>query len=129
MIKPRKDDLIYAFKAKQRKRNHLLYAYYKDSYFTDEYNAVYAASLIYQELGIEITPNMVYKIRSRNKSSRKGSTSLPAVSEAGKMPLSSQRAESRIQEALIEHAPKSYVLKNEEEYPAGDPYKGQLDDL
>jgi hypothetical protein len=128
MNKPRIEDIIRAFNAKQRKRNKLLYEYYKESYFTGEYNAVYVAHLITQELGIEMTPNMVYKIRSRYTRPAKGPAALHTPQVAAKISLSSLQTETKMQGETREQT-KKYVLKNKNEYPESDPYNGQMDDL
>jgi hypothetical protein len=129
MIKPRKEDLIEAFQCKQRKRNRLLYEYYKETYFTGEFSAVYVAKRISEELGIQMSANMVYKIHGliKKETKKPHRTYSTSFSESeNKLPIQSASEKDK---ALGGKIQKEYVLKNSDEYPKEDPIGGQLDDI
>lgn len=65
MITLTKERIIQAFTRRQRKRNNLLYEYYKQEVFDKGYSALVIADMITQDLGFPITPHMIYNINKR----------------------------------------------------------------
>src|SRR5687768_2671663 len=60
-----KEDIRNAFLTDQRKRNKMLYDFYKEAYFTKGYTANLIASKISDDLGIGISVHIIYKIYAR----------------------------------------------------------------
>ena len=65
MYKISKEDIKNAFLTGQRRRNKLLYEYYKEEYFSNGYTARMIAAKISEDLGVPISANMIFKIYSR----------------------------------------------------------------
>lgn len=60
-----KEDIIKAFKNNKGKRNRLLYEFYKETYFSKDLPAQFIAEKLSDDLGIRITPGMIYLINHR----------------------------------------------------------------
>jgi len=55
-----KKDIQDAYLNKNRKRNQLLYEFYKEEYFLKKYTADFIAAKLTEELGIPFNANMIH---------------------------------------------------------------------
>ncbi|MDO1451303.1 hypothetical protein Q0590_33825 [Rhodocytophaga aerolata] len=65
MAKITKEDVQKAFLNKSKKRNNLLYEYYREEYFTGAYTAKFIAEKISEDLGLPISEMMIFLIKTR----------------------------------------------------------------
>ena len=104
-----KQNVHTAFQGKHRKRNHLLYAYYR-AYFHKDYTASFIAKQIATDLELPITASIVEKIRHRiikhELLAQSPEDSLPEDSTA---PPKGKEKEQR-----------QYDFRNTEDYPQQD---------
>lgn len=67
-----KEEIKHAFSEKRRKRNALLYDYYKDKLFNKKYSSKTVAERINKDIGIKLTENMVNLIYHRYAKKQSG---------------------------------------------------------
>ncbi len=128
MYKISKEDIKNAFLTGQRKRNKLLYEYYKEEYFSNGYTARMIAAKISEDLGVPISTNMIFKIFSRIIKQKK---LLPDISYQPTQMIS-QEIEVDISDremSLQEKIQKEFIFKNADEEPKKNPFEDAFMDL
>jgi hypothetical protein len=123
-----KEDIIHAFQTNQRKRNLLLYTFYKDTYFSQSFTAKFIATKLSQELELPISENMVFlifhRIAKKNKESKTDSapTTLSAINKSLSHPQG--------KEAFKANYPvEEFEFRNADEYPKSNPFAQVLKDI
>jgi hypothetical protein len=120
-----KEDIIHAFKTNQRKRNNLLYHFYKDKYFSQGFTAKFIAGKLTQELGVPITENMVFLIFNRivKKDTAPASGKTPLT-----VPLTNNSAPApqEVPTSSAESQQQNFLFKNADEYPKKNPFADLL---
>jgi hypothetical protein len=120
-----KEDIIHAFKTNQRKRNNLLYHFYKDKYFSQGFTAKFIAGKLTQELGVPITENMVFlifhRIVKKDTAPASGKTPLPVH-------LANNTEPPRLEIPIspTETQQQNFLFKNADEYPKKNPFADLL---
>ena len=125
-----KQDIIKAFQQNKMKRNNLLFEYYKDTLFFKGLTAEFIADKISQDLGLEISPSIIYKINHRiikngvqSPDKQTASPLDPAPSAAQKQNLQGKKSAEPLPSS------SSFKFKNADEYPQKDPLEGAFKDL
>jgi hypothetical protein len=120
-----KEDIIQAFKTNQRKRNKLLYHFYKDKYFTQGFTAKFIANKLTQELGFPITENMVFllfhRIVKKDTALTSGKTPSPKH-----LVNNLDHTAPEVPTSSAENQEQNFVFKNADEYPKKNPFADLL---
>jgi hypothetical protein len=120
-----KEDIIQAFKTNQRKRNKLLYHFYKDKYFSKGFTAKFIASKLTQELEVPITENMVFLIFHRiiKKDTAPASVKIPSTVHFSN---NSELTALEVPTSSTESQQQNFLFKNADEYPKKNPFADLL---
>ncbi|QHT65380.1 hypothetical protein GXP67_01150 [Rhodocytophaga rosea] len=121
-----KEDIIHAFQTNQRKRNLLLYTYYKDTYFSQGFTAKFIAAKLSQELGLSISENMIFLIIHRI--AKKDKLSLPTQATSSSITPSYLQQQGK-EESTAGHPSEEFQFKNADEYPKSNPFAQVLRDI
>lgn len=125
-----KQDLIDAFQNDKRKRNNLLFEYYKDTLFNKGLSAEFIADKISQDLGIKISRSIIYKINHRIIKNIGQSPAWPAVGAQGSQQSGELKQNQQGKKgAEPGQSSKVWESRNADEYPQLDPFGGAFDDL
>ena len=123
-----KEDIIHAFQTNQRKRNLLLYTFYKDRFFSQGFTAKFIATKLSQELGLSISENMVFlifhRIAKKDKELRTAST------PTNFSPINTSVSHPEGKEVFKANYPsEEFQFKNADEYPKSNPFAQILKDI
>lgn len=123
-----KEDIIYAFQTNQRKRNLLLYTFYKDTYFSQGFTAKFIAAKLSQELGLPISENMVFLIFHRI--AKKDKELKTASTPTNFSPINTSVSHPERKEDSITAPPlEEFQFRNADEYPKSNPFAQVLKDI
>lgn len=128
MYKISKEDIKNAFLTGQRKRNKMLYEYYKEEYFSRGYTARMIAAKLSEDLGVPISDNMIFKIYSRIIKQKK---LIPDISNQPTQTISQEsEVETSGREMIFpEKIQKEFVFKNSDDEPKKNPFEDAFIDL
>jgi len=123
-----KKDIIHAFETNQRKRNLLLYTFYKDAYFSHGFTAKFIATKLSQELGIPISENMVFLIFHRIAKKDKEPKTTMAPTNSSPINKSVTPPQGK-EDSMAAHSSEEFEFRNADEYPKSNPFEQVLKDI
>ncbi|MDO1444655.1 hypothetical protein Q0590_00255 [Rhodocytophaga aerolata] len=123
-----KEDIIHAFQTNQRKRNLLLYTFYKDTYFSQGFTAKFIAAKLSKELGLPISENMVFLIfhRIAKKNKELKTAAAPINSSPINKFISHLQGKEKFK---ANHSSEVFEFKNADEYPKSNPFEQVLKNI
>ncbi len=123
-----KEDIIHAFQTNQRKRNLLLYTFYKDTYFSQGFTAKFIATKLSQELGLPISENMVFLIFHRIAKKNKESKTVSDLTHSSPINTSLSHPQGK-EDSMTAHPSEEFQFRNADEYPKSNPFAQVLKDV
>ena len=123
-----KEDIVHAFQTNQRKRNLLLYTFYKDKYFSQGFTAKFIATKLSQELGLPISENMVFLIFHRIAKKNKESNTASTLANSSLINTSVSHPEGK-EEFKANYPSEEFQFRNADEYPKSNPFAQILKDI
>ena len=118
-----KEDVRNAFINKNRKRNVLLYEFYKQDLFSKKLSAKFISEKISSDLGINISEQIIYKINGRiikNLPAHQAQAPPPAANQTP-APSPDQKQNLQGKKGAEQQPSKDWEFKNADESPKKNP--------
>lgn len=124
-----KEDIRKAFLTDQRKRNKLLYDFYKEEYFSSGYTARLIAAKISEDLGIEISVHIIFKIYARII--KKATKATDPATQPVKNPkaVKTGTVETGTKNPSIQKVQNRFIFRNAEDEPKKEPFEDAFKDI
>ena len=119
-----KEDVQKAFQGGKMKRRKLLYDYYRNEYFIQDYTAGFIADKISADLGIAITEGMIKQIRIRI--AKKDTTPLPLSAKAS---LQQPKGKDGVSPEKVQKEERVWVFTNQDDEPKKNSFADLFKDL
>lgn len=121
MAKITKEDVKKAFLGNHKKRRKLLYEYYRNEYFLQDYTSTFIAAKISEDLGIHLTSGIVRQIRFKIAKTDLTIPDTPATS------ISDQPKGKETEDLNnVQKIEKEWVFTNKDDEPKENPFKNLL---